>query len=324
MSLHAFKAPRFLANRHTQSILASSSIRKLLHSHRYRQLRQQAKIQLIQTRDARLQLMVNEQKEAIANAILIHGWEGSSDSLYLQGCAHALFSAGFNVYRLNLRDHGDTHHLNPMLFNSVRLQEVLEACLQISQINTLDNCLGGFSLGGNFALRIAAKADAVGLELKQLMAICPLLNPNETMLTLENGWWVYHHYFLRKWQRSLNRKLRFYPELGYGETLLQQNSLRDMNNYFIPGFTDYESAKQYFDAYAITGDYLANINLPCDLVFADDDPIIDAKDIAALAPNPRLNIQRHPQGGHCGFIMNYRLQSWLEPRIVECFKSALT
>src|SRR5690606_40777887 len=59
-----------------------------------------------------------------AVAILLHGWEGSSRSAYQLTTAQRLLGLGFDVLRLNLRDHGDSHHLNRELFNSTRSPEV--------------------------------------------------------------------------------------------------------------------------------------------------------------------------------------------------------
>ncbi len=59
--------------------------------------------------------------------VLLHGWEGSADSLYVLSLAQQLFAQRFEVMRLNLRDHGDTHHLNRELFHSCRLPEVIGA-----------------------------------------------------------------------------------------------------------------------------------------------------------------------------------------------------
>ena len=56
--------------------------------------------------------------------VLLHGWEGSADSTYQLSLASSLFAAGFEVVRLNLRDHGATHHLNRELFHSCRLPRI--------------------------------------------------------------------------------------------------------------------------------------------------------------------------------------------------------
>ena len=91
--------------------------------------------------------------------VLIHGWEGSAESLYVLSLAQRLFEQGFDVVRLNLRDHGDTHQLNRDLFHSCRLPEVVGAVHSLQQLfphRPLQ--LVGFSLGGNFMLRVAAQA----------------------------------------------------------------------------------------------------------------------------------------------------------------------
>ena len=60
-------------------------------------------------------------------AVLLHGWEGSVNSNYIVANGIRLYKAGFDVFRLNFRDHGDTHHLNPGIFHSCRLDEVINA-----------------------------------------------------------------------------------------------------------------------------------------------------------------------------------------------------
>ena len=65
--------------------------------------------------------------------VLLHGWEGSADSLYVLSLAQLLFEQRFEVVRLNLRDHGDTHHLNRELFHSCRLPEVVGAVRALQQ-----------------------------------------------------------------------------------------------------------------------------------------------------------------------------------------------
>jgi len=101
-------------------------------------------------------------------AVILHGWEGSAQSLYILSLAQQLFDRGFEVLRLNLRDHGETHHLNRDLFHSCRLSDVVGA-LQAIQALYPDRplSLAGFSLGGNFMLRAAAQAHEAGFEYRQ-------------------------------------------------------------------------------------------------------------------------------------------------------------
>ena len=130
-------------------------------------------------------------------AILLHGWEGSADSLYVLSLAAHLFSLGCDVYRLNFRDHGPTHHLNEDIFHSCRLDEVVGAVRRIqATIPARRLTLAGFSLGGNFALRVAACAPMAGVRLERAVAICPVLRPHSTMDVLEDGWFIYRQYFI--------------------------------------------------------------------------------------------------------------------------------
>ena len=60
-------------------------------------------------------------------ALLLHGWEGSAESSYMHQTAAQFLLRGFATFRLNFRDHGDSHHLNEALFHSNRIDEVVHA-----------------------------------------------------------------------------------------------------------------------------------------------------------------------------------------------------
>jgi predicted alpha/beta-fold hydrolase len=177
--------------------------------------------------------------------------------------------------------------------------------------------LGGFSLGGNFALRVALRAPAQGIELRQVIAVCPVLDPTNTMLSLERGWWVYHDYFLGKWQRSLRKKLEHFPQLGYRDDLARLRTLRAMNDYFVPRYTPFADTAAYLQGYSIVGATLADLQVPSHLITSLDDPVIHATDLANLAKPAQLTIEVTRYGGHCGFIENYRLHSWIDKRIAQ-------
>ena len=55
--------------------------------------------------------------------ILIHGWEGSAGSAYIINTGRYLYCQGFDIFRLNLRDHGASHHLNEGLFYGTLIDE---------------------------------------------------------------------------------------------------------------------------------------------------------------------------------------------------------
>ncbi len=90
--------------------------------------------------------------------ILLHGWEGGIDSGYILRTGNYFWNKGYSIARLNLRDHGSTHHLNEEAFNGSMLDETFAAVKKISDAFPGQECrIIGFSLGGNFACRIAVK-----------------------------------------------------------------------------------------------------------------------------------------------------------------------
>jgi hypothetical protein len=318
-----FNPPRLLRNRHLQSIFASTGPRKLLLRQRARRLQQQSQDYLLHLADGTRLLGRYAQQPKGSNKLvmMIHGWEGSADSLYLQSAGSQLFKAGFDVFRLNLRDHGPTHHLNRELFNSTRLQEVLLAIQQLQQREPHQQAfLVGFSLGGNFALRVAADAAKTGIALNKVVAVCPVINPVRTMDNLCNNNRIYHDYFHRKWSRSLQKKLQHFPDLNYGDELLKLKNLRAMNDYFVPRHTDYADSDSYLRGYGIGGERLKDLAVNAHIISAEDDPVILAEDLNELTAHPKLHIELTRYGGHCGYIKNYRLESWVDQRLLELLR----
>ena len=137
--------------------------------------------------------------------------KGSADSNYVLANASRLWAEGFDVLRFNFRDHGDTHHLNPGMFHSCRLDEVVLALKdwQTRLENSGQWNLCGYSLGGNFALRVALKAPGrAGLNIGHVIGVCPVINPANAMRAMDESGWIYQHYFERKWSRSHPQKER--------------------------------------------------------------------------------------------------------------------
>ncbi len=320
-----FLPPAALQNPHVQSLLASTKLRKIMKRGNFAELVKASQSVVIDCGDG-VQLLGDHSPQATRSkglAILIHGWEGSSNSTYLLSLAGELYRAGYDVFRLNLRDHGDSHHLNRELFHSTRLDEVLNAIARIQATYPHDwNFLAGFSLGGNFALRIATAAKPDKIKLDYSIGICPVVDPVKTIAALENGWWVYEKYFVRKWKKSLAKKIAVFPELTAGGDMLAEKSLRQMNTHFVPHHTPFDHAEDYFNSYALTGEVLTSLTTPAHIISAQDDPMILAEDFSRLPKLDKLTIEMPRFGGHCGFVSNYQLDSWIDKRVLELFQQA--
>lgn len=244
--------------------------------------------------------------------ILLHGWEGSSASVYILTTGAYFYDLGYSVCRLNLRDHGDSHHLNEELFHGALLQETFESVHHLSGISGGKPVyLIGFSLGGNFALRIAMTHKRIPIiNLRHVFAISPPLDPYKTTLAIDNGYSFYRRYFLKKWKRSLKRKQQLFPEKYDFNPMLKATTCIELTEKILPYFPEMNNYRDYFNLYTLKKDYFNDLNVPVRIFIAEDDPVIPYEDYLQLQENDFLKISRQKYGGHCGFINLFPARCW--------------
>ncbi|MGH8205859.1 MAG: YheT family hydrolase [Steroidobacteraceae bacterium] len=252
-------------------------------------------------------------------AVLLHGWEGSSQSTCVLSLAAQLYEGGYDVLRLNLRDHGGSHLLNREIFHSCRLPEVVGALQAIARrFDATPLYLAGFSLGGNFLLRAGADA-GLPAAVRGVVAISPVLEPAATLLALERGMPLYRRNLVRRWSRSLRAKQRAWPEVHDFSKLLRLADLRRMTAGLVRSHTEFADLDAYLRGYAITGQRLAQLYTRCSLLVADDDPLIPVADLQRLSFSAQLTVWRSRYGGHCGFMRRVGLPTAADRFVLEQF-----
>jgi predicted alpha/beta-fold hydrolase len=318
-----FRPPAWLANCHVQSILPSLPLRRPSVERRCRRLLAVSVPEVLDCGEGVRLLAKRATQERLGRApagrtaVLLHGWEGSADSLYVLSIGQQLLDRGFDVVRLNLRDHGESHHLNEEIFHSCRIAEVVGAVQRLQAMSPAQGInLVGFSLGGNFCLRVGARAAAAGLRLEHVVAICPVLDPEHTLHRLERGWALYRRYFIWKWRRSLRRKQAAWPQVYDLRAALELDTLTEMTEHLVCTYGGYASLTEYLRGYAIVGDALASLAAPTRIIAASDDPIIPAVDLARLARPAALEITCTALGGHCGYFEGGPGSTWLEREVI--------
>lgn len=321
-----YRPPRWLRNAHLQSLLGSSPPRRWRGARALAECGAVDSTHLIEGGGG---VRLHGVHSSVAGraprglALLLHGWEGSSDSSYMRLTAAQLLRRGFDVFRLNFRDHGGSHHLNRELFHSNRIDEVVQAACDIARRfipGDGQRCplvAAGYSLGGNFALRLALRAPAAGLPLARVVAVCPVLDPAHTMLQMERGMPLYMHYFARKWRASLQRKRALFPQQHDFDGRTLRLGMRELTEWLVLRHTDFASIDDYFDGYAIAGDRLAALTVPADVLMAEDDPVIPVQDFRALRLPASMRLEIARWGGHCGFLENARLDGYSERWVAQ-------
>lgn len=319
--------PFGLRNTHVQTIFSSVGPRKAMVAKRFKPYADvQQKLVLDGGDGVRLEGYFNQaiKRRSEQLVILIHGWEGSHNSSYMKSMAILLLENGLDVFRLNLRDHGDTHQLNEGIFNSTMIGEVVNAVENLqSKLVYSKYHLAGFSLGGNFSLRLAASAHDRAISLSTVSAFCPAIHAAQSNVVLnQRSNWLYGRYFVHKWKRSLRKKIEHWPNYDFGPEMESLKTLDELNNAFIPRYTGFNNVNDYFDAYAISGSVLDSTIAPCYLHFAEDDRIIPVEGVDQISKNQNIHIVVTKFGGHCGYMSNWKGESWQDQRVLEIIQQS--
>jgi predicted alpha/beta-fold hydrolase len=300
-SVEPYAPPWWLRNPHVQTVVGSRG-RAYWVDKRARSLKQASERRLVQaTSGARLETWHNLQNGRPA-VIIIHGWLGHADSGYVLSAATALASHGFSVVRLNLRDHGETTDLNEQLFHSARIDEVVDAVAEIRSAIGEPVALLGFSLGGNFALRVAS---ATGIP---ALAVCPAMDPAASTTAIDQGLAIYRWFFVRKWHAALAAKQAAFPELYDFGPAMNLRRVASLTELFVREYTPFHDLQDYFDRYTLTGRTLSNT--PGTIVYAEDDPVIPTSGFADLPAS--LKVVPIRRGGHCAFVTKPSEASWID------------
>jgi predicted alpha/beta-fold hydrolase len=246
--------------------------------------------------------------------ILIHGWEGSSESTYMLTTGRRLYRSGYDIFRLNLRDHGQSHHLNRGVFHSARIEEVFAAVLNIVAAAGGRPChLVGFSLGGNFGLRIALRlTPGQAGSLRNIIAISPVLDPMKATQAIDGGFFIYRDYFVKKWKRSLGIKQKLFPANYDFTDVMGLKSCMEITERVISRCTPFRDVFEYFQTYRLVESDFSRLAVPAAILTSEDDPVIPVDDFRTLKGSDRLRVVIERYGGHCGFLQNLRFQVWFE------------
>ena len=312
-----FRIPKLLQSSFLQTSLASLKI-----GNQIKFLQQISRYELIKTKKG-VRLLGSYTKApnkfvSKGLVILLHGWEGSIESSYIIRMANFLVANGFDVFRLNFRDHGNTHHLNEGIFLGTLIEEVYDAIIQIIEKYNVPTYVVGFSLGGNFAIRfgllynqkVRNKKDKNQKDLLEfIFAVSPALDPRKTTMVIDQDK-IYKKYFLSKWKESLRLKEHYFPYLYHFEPYMKIDSIMELTEKGIMKYSHFKNVDDYFSHYTISNFSFKNLKIPLHILTAHDDPIIPVEDFYFLKDIPNVHLYITNKGGHNGFIMDFQFHCY--------------
>jgi hypothetical protein len=255
--------------------------------------------------------------------VLVHGLEGSTESLYMLGTANKALAAGFNVIRLNQRNCGGTERLTPTLYNNSLSGDYRAVVTELIERDLLPEIfIAGWSMGGNLVLKMAGEfSETFPAALRGVAAVCPsfdLLVSAPVCDAPQNRFYRWH--FVRNLKRRYRTKVQFFPERYKLDGLERISSIGDFDNLITAPNFGYRDATDYYDrASAIR--VVAAIRVPTLILTAQDDPLIPFESFQKpeLMRNQYIALFAPERGGHCGFVSRFDGDErfWAEARILE-------
>ena len=146
------------------------------------------------------------------------------------------------------------------MFHSNRIDEVVHAACDVAQrFPRRPLAVAGYSLGGNFALRLALRAPAAGLQLAHVAAVCPVLDPARTMDAMEHGLPLYLLVLPAQVARLAgSASASCFPSTHRPSTTeVLGLRMRPLTQWLVERHTDFGTLERYFDGYSIAGERLA-------------------------------------------------------------------
>jgi predicted alpha/beta-fold hydrolase len=264
--------------------------------------------------------------------ILLHGLEGSSEAVYVQGLARGLARAGMSVTALNFRscarDPANGTLLptrRPRLYHSGETKDLDFLVETLARREPRTPLLAvGFSLGGNVLLKWLGEKGARSL----VEAAATISVPYDLAAAsrhLERGFARrYASYFLKTLKRKAADVIARFPretEHVNGDRIRFAHTLFAFDDYATAPFNGFLSAADYYRKSSSLR-FLSSIEVPTLCVSAEDDPFLprEVLRIARDAASEDVRFALSPWGGHASFAFGpwpWRASYWAEERIVS-------
>ena len=320
-----FVPPRLVRGPHAQTVAAS------VQPGRHRSFREESALyesRLFEVEPGTrvlLRCRWQAERRRAPTVLLVHGLEGSTESLYMLGTAQKAFRAGFNVVGMNMRNCGGTEHLAATLYHSGLTQDFARVFKEelAGREGLGEIFIAGFSMSGNMVLRLAGDYGAgAPPALRGVAAVSPSIDLHSCADALESrANTLYRRSFVRNLRKRVLRKSRLRPGVYDARALRRVRTIREFDEHITAPHGGYGGASDYYDRTSSRA-VIPRIRVPALVIHSADDPLIPAEPFRdpGITSNPEVLLVLTRSGGHVGFISAPAPgedRHWAENRVVE-------
>lgn len=273
--------------------------------------------------------------------LALHGLEGCSRSLYIQGLLHRAKERGWRGIALNFRScaapsFARTGHANRgpwsrrryvmnrgrRLYHSGETEDldwVVHRLIEREPCVTL--LLAGVSLGGNVLLKwLGERGEGAPAAVRAAAAISVPYDLAAASRHLESrSGRRYVHYFLRTLKEKSLRFAERHPGVVDVEAVRRARTFREVDDAAVAPIHGFADAADYY-ACSSSIDYLDRIRVPALLLSAADDPFLPSSVLPEVErrASDAVVCEFTARGGHAGFVDGppWAPRPWAEDRAV--------
>jgi predicted alpha/beta-fold hydrolase len=246
--------------------------------------------------------------------VLLHGLEGSSNSVYIQGLLSIIQRHGRAATVMNFRSCALDERGHFIMNKRPRLYHSGETTDFDFFINTLKEPVVaiGASLGGNVLLKWLGEHP----DQKKVIAAATMSVPYDLEAGsrhLEKTSWG--RFYVRRFVITLAKKAALVGGPIDVARASRANTFFEFDEAATAPLHGFAGAEDYW-AKSSSINYIDKIKTPTLCISAEDDPFLPREVLSRLRPSPSVTLEITPHGGHTGFIGG-KPRYWAEERLVS-------
>jgi len=246
-------------------------------------------------------------------AVLCHGLEGDSRSVYVLLQAEHLMYEGWDILSINYRGCSGETNRHLQMYSSGATRDLYfvvdEHTSDYDEVTLI-----GFSLGGNLVLKYAGEhPDRVNSRVSSVVGISTPLDLDDAskhLLKWDN--YLYQAFFLKSLAYKVYLKSKQFPGQISMKHLRKCYNLYQFDEYYTASVWGYSGAKDYYDSNASI-QWLHQIEMPALVINAKNDPFLGPKCYPKelVSTLPFITLLTPEYGGHCGFAYSRDNRTWM-------------
>jgi len=249
--------------------------------------------------------------------LLIHGFEGNAQSVYMLAMGKAYLKRGFDVIAMNLRGCSGEPNKLFRAYHSGATDDLHEVVQHIVKKEYQQLVLTAFSLGANILLKYLGEQQTnLSPKIKAAVAISAPCDLDKAEIALSP---VYAYWFLKSLIPKTKEKMKRFPDNILGNKIPRIKSIREFDDFYTAPVHGYEDVDDYYLKCSSIY-FLEKIKLPTLLLTAQDDPFLSLESIPfeIAKSHDFLYLMSPFKGGHVAFAkLGSDNEYWGEQRAVE-------